>query len=119
MGSVVESRCKKCGGEGRIEETSKLKAVVENASDGIAVLTGTGRVRLWSPALARITGISEAVAMGPLADAPSALTSVLATALVDLVIRELSIHKRPREVRFVAGLPRNEMGKVQKTRLLP
>lgn len=66
-----------------VEESSKLKAVVENASDGIAVLTGTGRVRLWSPALARITGISEAVAMGPLADAPSALTSVLATALVD------------------------------------
>jgi fatty acid CoA ligase FadD36 len=30
----------------------------------------------------------------------------------------LSIHKRPREVRFVTGLPRNEMGKVQKTRLL-
>ena len=38
--------------------------------------------------------------------------------LVDLVLRELSIHKRPREVRFVTGLPRNEMGKVQKTRLL-
>ncbi|QSR27895.1 acyl-CoA synthetase [Nocardioides aromaticivorans] len=30
---------------------------------------------------------------------------------------ELSAHKRPREVRFVASLPRNEMGKVQKKRL--
>ena len=42
---------------------------------------------------------------------------VLATELTDLVIRELSIHKRPREVRFVTELPRNEMGKVQKARL--
>ena len=41
----------------------------------------------------------------------------LATELTDLVIRELSIHKRPREVRFVTELPRNEMGKVQKARL--
>ena len=32
---------------------------------------------------------------------------------------ELSAHKRPREIRFVTDLPRNEMGKVQKTRLLP
>ncbi|WP_344771396.1 hypothetical protein, partial [Nocardioides daeguensis] len=29
----------------------------------------------------------------------------------------LSAHKRPREIRFVAALPRNEMGKVQKSRL--
>jgi len=50
--------------------------------------------------------------------APGLSDDALATELVDLVIRELSIHKRPREVRFVAALPRNEMGKVQKTRLL-
>jgi fatty acid CoA ligase FadD36 len=37
--------------------------------------------------------------------------------LVDLVVAELSVHKRPREVRFAASLPRNEMGKVQKARL--
>ena len=41
----------------------------------------------------------------------------LATKLIDLVVAQLSVHKRPREVRFVAALPRNEMGKVQKTRL--
>jgi fatty acid CoA ligase FadD36 len=41
----------------------------------------------------------------------------LATELIDLVVAQLSVHKRPREVRFVAALPRNEMGKVQKTRL--
>ncbi|WP_232221675.1 acyl-CoA synthetase [Nocardioides sp. J54] len=44
--------------------------------------------------------------------------AALATELTDLVSTELSAHKRPREVRFVASLPRNEMGKVQKQRLL-
>ncbi|NIL74228.1 acyl-CoA synthetase [Rhodococcus sp. B10] len=34
--------------------------------------------------------------------------------LIDLVASELSIHKRPREVRVVDSLPRNVMGKVQK-----
>lgn len=34
--------------------------------------------------------------------------------LIDLVASELSIHKRPREIRVVESLPRNAMGKVQK-----
>lgn len=34
--------------------------------------------------------------------------------LIDHVAGELSAHKRPREIRFVASLPRNAMGKVQK-----
>jgi malonyl-CoA/methylmalonyl-CoA synthetase len=37
--------------------------------------------------------------------------------LSDHVARLLSAHKRPREVRFLDALPRNEMGKVQKRRL--
>jgi fatty acid CoA ligase FadD36 len=37
--------------------------------------------------------------------------------LIDHVAAQLSVHKRPREVRFVAELPRNAMGKVQKGRL--
>ncbi|BFU44425.1 AMP-binding protein [Krasilnikovia sp. MM14-A1004] len=37
--------------------------------------------------------------------------------LIDFVARTLSAHKRPREVRFVAELPRNAMGKVRKTLL--
>ncbi|MDT0202236.1 acyl-CoA synthetase [Nocardioides sp. AE5] len=44
----------------------------------------------------------------------AAETSAEVTAYVG---SELSAHKRPREVRFVASLPRNEMGKVQKKRL--
>jgi len=38
--------------------------------------------------------------------------------LVNHVAEELSVHKRPREVRFVDALPRNAMGKVLKKQLL-
>ena len=37
--------------------------------------------------------------------------------LIDHVAAVLSAHKRPREVRVVDSLPRNAMGKVQKTQL--
>jgi len=40
-----------------------------------------------------------------------------AAALSDHVAARLSPHKRPREVRFLDALPRNAMGKVQKTAL--
>jgi len=38
--------------------------------------------------------------------------------LIDYVAQQLSVHKRPREVRIVAALPRNAMGKVLKKELL-
>ncbi|RDI68544.1 acyl-CoA synthetase [Nocardia pseudobrasiliensis] len=41
----------------------------------------------------------------------------LADELIDLVAQQLSVHKRPREVRLVDALPRNAMGKVQKKHL--
>src|SRR6185369_2949147 len=41
----------------------------------------------------------------------------LEAALIDHVARLLSPHKRPRRVLRVAALPRNAMGKVQKTLL--
>jgi fatty acid CoA ligase FadD36 len=37
--------------------------------------------------------------------------------LIDFVAQELSVHKRPREVRLVDSLPRNAMGKVLKKEL--
>ncbi|MFG3302783.1 acyl-CoA synthetase [Micromonospora chersina] len=37
--------------------------------------------------------------------------------LIDFVARQLSVHKRPRQVRLVNALPRNAMGKVQKNLL--
>lgn len=41
----------------------------------------------------------------------------LADELIAHVRAELAAHKRPREIRFVASLPRNAMGKVQKRQL--
>jgi len=38
-------------------------------------------------------------------------------ALIDYVAQQLSVHKRPREVRLVDSLPRNAMGKVLKKEL--
>ena len=46
------------------EATSKLQAVVDQSSDGILVLDGVGRVQLWSPALAALTGHDETRALG-------------------------------------------------------
>ncbi|HEY2318861.1 MAG TPA: acyl-CoA synthetase [Solirubrobacteraceae bacterium] len=43
--------------------------------------------------------------------------SVPESELVDHVTGQLAPHKRPRDVRFVAELPRNDMGKLQKARL--
>jgi fatty acid CoA ligase FadD36 len=42
-----------------------------------------------------------------------------AAELVTFVATTLSAHKRPREIRFVPALPRNAMGKVQKSLLSP
>ena len=51
-----------------VEETSKLRAVVDQSSDGILVLDGAGVVQLWNPALERLSGRSEEAALGtPLA----------------------------------------------------
>jgi fatty acid CoA ligase FadD36 len=38
--------------------------------------------------------------------------------LIQFVAQQLSVHKRPREVRIVEALPRNAMGKVLKKQLL-
>lgn len=46
-----------------------------------------------------------------------AADDAVAETLVAHVAQDLSWHKRPREVRFTPSLPRNAMGKVQKTRL--
>ncbi len=47
-----------------------------------------------------------------------ASTAVMESALIAHVADSLSAHKRPREIRFVEELPRNAMGKVQKSLLL-
>lgn len=44
------------------EEAAKLTAVVDKASDGIAGFDADGSVVLWSPAMVRITGVTETTA---------------------------------------------------------
>jgi len=47
-----------------VEQSGKLKAVVEGSNDGILVLGGNGLVQLWNPALARLSGYAEPDALG-------------------------------------------------------
>ncbi|MEP6462369.1 MAG: ATP-binding protein, partial [Frankiaceae bacterium] len=42
------------------EESSKLQAMVEHGTDGIAVLDADGGILVWSPAMARLTGTAAA-----------------------------------------------------------
>jgi PAS domain S-box-containing protein len=52
------------------EEATKLKAVVDQSSDGIFLLDHEGNVRLWNPAMSRISGRSAGEVLGqPLAHA--------------------------------------------------
>jgi PAS domain S-box-containing protein len=46
------------------EESSKLQDVVDQSSEGILVLDGEGRVQLWSPALAALSGRHAGEALG-------------------------------------------------------
>jgi PAS domain S-box-containing protein len=56
-----------------VEETSKLKVVVDHSSDGIFVVDGGGRVLLWNPAMAAVTGVPEDEAHGVLSELVHAL----------------------------------------------
>jgi PAS domain S-box-containing protein len=67
-----------------IEESGKLKAVVEHVSDGIAVINGSGVVSVWSPAMLRITGVPPADACAldlPESDLPPAVSALRALAV--------------------------------------
>lgn len=65
-------------------------------------------------------GVSEAAVVGVPDDdlgqriVAFVVGSASAQELIDFVAQQLSVHKRPREVRLVDSLPRNAMGKVQK-----
>ncbi|MBR7829504.1 acyl-CoA synthetase [Actinospica sp. MGRD01-02] len=48
---------------------------------------------------------------------PDARGAVSEQELIDSVARDLSVHKRPRKIKFVDSLPRNAMGKVRKDQL--
>jgi fatty acid CoA ligase FadD36 len=72
-------------------------------------------------------GVAEAAVVGqPDADLGQRIVAYLVgdasldpAAVTEFVATQLSVHKRPREVRVVGALPRNAMGKVQKALLAP
>ncbi len=78
-------------------------------------------------ALLAVSGIGEAAVVGlPDEDLGQRIVAFVVpvpeavldpTAVADEVAARLSVHKRPREVRIVASLPRNAMGKVVKAEL--
>jgi len=82
---------------------------------------GAGEVE---DALLTHPGVREAAVVGtPHPDLGQQVTAYVVSdgvpesELVDFVARQLSAHKRPRQVRLVDALPRNALGKVQKSRL--
>jgi len=47
-----------------VTESTKLQAVVDQSSDGILVLDGTGVIEVWSPAMAVLTGLAAEHVLG-------------------------------------------------------
>jgi PAS domain S-box-containing protein len=62
------------------EETAKLTAVVDNTSDGIAMVDDSGRVRLWSQTMARMTGVDAGRLDQDLDSAPEVVRTLVAAA---------------------------------------
>lgn len=58
------------------EETAKMTAVVDNTSDGIAMVDDSGHVRLWSQTMARMSGI-DADALADDAEQPEIVRTVI------------------------------------------
>jgi malonyl-CoA/methylmalonyl-CoA synthetase len=84
-------------GAGEIEN-----ALLEHPGVAEAAVVGAPDADLGERIVAYVVAVGEAPAERELADHVAAL---------------LAPHKRPREVRFTDALPRNDMGKVQKSRL--
>ena len=59
------------------EETAKLTAVVDNTSDGIAMVDDAGQVRLWSQTMARMTGVEADDISGQIERAPEIVQTLI------------------------------------------
>jgi malonyl-CoA/methylmalonyl-CoA synthetase len=114
------------GDIGRWTASGSLALVGRKATDLIksgGYKIGAGEIE---NALLEHPGVAEAAVLGmPDDDLGERVVAVVVPAgvapaereLIDHVATLLAPHKRPREVRFVAALPRNDMGKVLKARL--
>jgi malonyl-CoA/methylmalonyl-CoA synthetase len=114
------------GDIGRWSDSGALVIVGRSATDLIksgGYKIGAGEIE---NALLEHPGVAEAAVVGvPDADLGERIVAHVVPAgdppaereLIDHVAALLAPHKRPREVRFTESLPRNDMGKVQKSRL--
>jgi malonyl-CoA/methylmalonyl-CoA synthetase len=114
------------GDIGRLTASGALALVGRSATDLIksgGYKIGAGEIE---NALLEHAGVAEVAVVGrPDADLGERIVAFVVPSgtpppereLVDHVAGLLAPHKRPREVRFVQHLPRNDMGKVQKARL--
>ncbi|QYN34320.1 AMP-binding protein [Pseudonocardia sp. DSM 110487] len=114
------------GDIGRWTESGALAIVGRSATDLIksgGYKIGAGEIE---NALLEHPGVAEAAVVGvPDADLGERIVAHVVPSgapprereLIDHVAALLAPHKRPREVRFTEALPRNDMGKVQKSRL--
>jgi malonyl-CoA/methylmalonyl-CoA synthetase len=114
------------GDIGRWTDSGALAIVGRSATDLIksgGYKIGAGEIE---NALLEHPGVAEAAVIGlPDADLGERIVAYVVASgaapaereLVDHVAGLLAPHKRPREVRFTDALPRNDMGKVQKSRL--
>jgi malonyl-CoA/methylmalonyl-CoA synthetase len=114
------------GDIGRWTASGALAIVGRSATDLIksgGYKIGAGEIE---NALLEHPAVAEAAVVGvPDADLGERIVAYVVPAgtapgereLVDHVAALLAPHKRPREVRFTTALPRNDMGKVQKSRL--
>jgi malonyl-CoA/methylmalonyl-CoA synthetase len=114
------------GDIGRWTESGALALVGRSSTDLIksgGYKIGAGEIE---NALLEHAAVAEAAVVGlPDADLGERIVAFVVPAgaappereLVDHVATLLAPHKRPREVRFTDSLPRNDMGKVQKSRL--
>ncbi len=81
------------------EETAKMTAVVDNTSDGIAMVDDAGRVRLWSQTMARMTGV-EAGALDDGAGQPPDIVMHLVQASLD---EDAAMDRVPVQMHLVRG----------------
>ena len=115
------------GDIGELAADGQLRIIGRSSTDIIkcgGFKVGAGEVEA---ALLEVPAIAEAAVVGmPDPDLGEKIVAFVvvragaaidSAAVIDHVAKQLSPHKRPREVRAIDALPRNAMGKVQKTRL--
>jgi signal transduction histidine kinase len=78
------------------EETSKLQAVVDHGTDGVAVLAPQGEILVWSPAMTRLTGTDATANDGALGVRPVCQTQD--DAVIALLARLGGADTNPAEV---------------------